>query len=82
MGGLLIRQVAVLGGDASGIVLQHAGEPGIAKIATIETERIVVGQKKNSQGKVVQKYVNVKTLIKDVVFEETHNNAMNVEPEP
>ena len=49
---------------------------------TPETERIVVGQKKNSQGKVVQKYVNVKTLIKDVVFEETHNNAMNVEPEP
>jgi ABC-2 type transport system permease protein len=47
---------------------------------TPETERIVVGQKKNSQGKVVQKYVNVKTLIKDVVFEETHNNAMNVEP--
>lgn len=33
-----------------------------------ETECIVVGQKKNSQGKVVQKYVNVKTLIKDVTY--------------
>ena len=47
-----------------------------------ETERIVVGQQKNKQGKVVQKYVNAKTLIKDVVFEETHDNAMNVPVEP
>ena len=45
-------------------------------------ERIVVGQQKNKQGKVVQKYVNAKTLIKDVVFEETHDNAMNVPVEP
>jgi len=45
-----------------------------------ETERIVVGQQKNKEGKIVQKYVNAKTLIKDVVFEETHDNAMNVEP--
>ena len=43
-----------------------------------ETERIVVGQTKNKQGKIVQKYVNAKTLVKDVVFEETHDNAMNV----
>ena len=42
-----------------------------------ETERIVVGQTKNKQGKIVQKYVNAKTLVKDVVFEETHDNAMN-----
>ena len=43
-----------------------------------ETERIVVGQTKNKQGKIVQKYVNAKTLVKDVIFEETHDNAMNV----
>ena len=46
-----------------------------------ETERIVVGQQKNKEGKITQKYVNAKKLIKDVVFEETHDNAMNVEPE-
>ena len=31
--------------------------------------------------KVIQKYVNAKTLIKDVVFEETHDNTMNLESE-
>ena len=41
-----------------------------------ETERVVVGQE-NKNGKVKQKYVVAKTLIKDVVFEETHDNAMN-----
>ena len=46
-----------------------------------ETERIVVGQT-TKNGKVIQKYVNAKKLVKDVVFEETHDNAMNVEPEP
>ena len=30
-------------------------------------------------GKIVQKYVNAKTLVKDVVFEETHDNSMKVE---
>ena len=45
-----------------------------------ETERVVVGQEKKD-GKVKQKYVNAITLLKDVVFEETHDNAMNVEPE-
>ena len=29
-------------------------------------------------GKIVQKYVNAKTLVKDVVFEETHDNSMKV----
>jgi len=43
-----------------------------------EIERIVVGQDTNEEGKVVQKYVNVKRLVKDVLFEETHDNAMNV----
>jgi len=47
---------------------------------TPETERIVVGQQKNKEGKIVQKYVNVKTMVRDVVFEETHDNSMNVEP--
>lgn len=45
-----------------------------------ETERIVVGSAEKD-GKVIQKYVNAKTLVKDVVFEETHDNAMNIEPE-
>ena len=45
-----------------------------------ETERVVVGQEKKD-GKVKQKYVNAITLLKDVVFEETHDNAMNVELE-
>ena len=46
-----------------------------------ETERVVVGQSKGSDGSVKQKYVVAKTLVKDVVFEETHDNAMNVEPD-
>ena len=44
-----------------------------------ETERVVVGQEKKPDGTVKQKYVNAITLLKDVVFEETHDNAMNVE---
>ena len=46
-----------------------------------ETERVVVGQEKKSDGSIKQKYVIAKTLVKDVVFEETHDNSMNVEPE-
>jgi predicted histone-like DNA-binding protein len=45
-----------------------------------ETERIVVGSAEKD-GKVIQKYVNAKTLVKDVAFEETHDNTMNLEPE-
>ena len=41
-----------------------------------ETERVVVGQTTNKDGKIVQKYVVAKSLIKDVLFEETHENAM------
>jgi len=44
-----------------------------------ETSRVVVGQEKKDDGTVKQKYVNAITLLKDVVFEETHDNAMNVE---
>ena len=46
-----------------------------------ESERVVVGQEKDKNGKVKLKYVNAITLLKDVVFEETHDNAMNTEPE-
>ena len=46
-----------------------------------ETERVVVGQEKKPDGSIKQKYVIAKTLVKDVVFEETHDNSMNVEPE-
>jgi predicted histone-like DNA-binding protein len=41
-----------------------------------ETERVVVGQTTNKDGKIVQKYVVTKSLIKDVLFEETHENTM------
>ena len=46
-----------------------------------ETTRVVVGQQKADDGSVKQKYVNAITMLKDVVFEETHDNAMNVEGE-
>ena len=45
-----------------------------------ETERIIVGQEKKD-GKVKQKYVIVKTLVKDVVFEETYDTALKPEAE-
>ena len=47
-----------------------------------ETERIIVGQTKNKQNKVVQKYVVAKTLVKDVVFEETYDTSLAPEPTP
>ena len=43
-----------------------------------ETERVVVGQT-TKDGKVVQKYVVAKTLVKDVVFEETYDTAMKAD---
>jgi len=46
-----------------------------------ETERVVVGQEKKADGTVKLKYVNAISLLKDVVFEETHDNSMNLEPE-
>jgi predicted histone-like DNA-binding protein len=55
---------------------------GVRVLFQPETTRVVVGQEKKSDGSVKQKYVNAITLLKDVVFEETHDNAMNVEPEP
>jgi predicted histone-like DNA-binding protein len=50
-------------------------------IFTPESERIVVGQTVNKKGKVVQKFVVAKTLVKDVVFEETYDTSMLPEPE-
>jgi len=46
-----------------------------------ETERVVVGQTTNKQGKVVQKYVIAKTLVKDVLFEETYDTNLKPESE-
>jgi hypothetical protein len=46
-----------------------------------ETERVVVGQQKMPDGSVKQKFVQAISLLKDVVFEETHDNSMNAEPE-
>jgi hypothetical protein len=34
---------------------------------------------KKSDGSIKLKYVNAKALLKDVLFEETHDNAMNVD---
>ena len=47
-----------------------------------ETERVVVGQAVNKKGQVKQKYVVAKTLVKDVVFEETYDTTMQPEAEP
>ena len=46
-----------------------------------ETVRVVVGQEKKADGTIKLKYVNAITLLKDVTFEETHDNSMNVESE-
>ena len=47
-----------------------------------ETERVIVGQNVNKKGKVVQKYVVAKTLVKDVVFEETYDTSLAPESTP
>ena len=43
-----------------------------------ESQRVVVGQEKKD-GKVRQKFVIVKTLVKDVVFEETYDTSLKPE---
>ena len=43
-----------------------------------ETARVVVGQTRKD-GKIKQKFVVVKTLVKDVVFEETYDTALQPE---
>ena len=44
-----------------------------------ESSRVVVGQTMNKKGKIVQKFVVAKTLVKDVVFEETYDTSLNPE---
>lgn len=46
-----------------------------------ESERVVVGQTVNRKGQIKQKYVIAKTLVRDVVFEETHDTSLQPEPE-
>ena len=41
-----------------------------------EIERIVVGSSVNENGKIIQKYVNAKSLVKDVAFEEAHGKPV------
>ena len=70
----------------SSIGVEKAADCSAATITTRrvlfqpEVERIVEGSAVKD-GKIIQKYVNAKSLIKDVTFEETHDNAMNVESE-
>ena len=47
-----------------------------------ETERVVVGQKVNKKGQITQKYVIAKSLVKDVVFEETYDTSLQPESNP
>jgi len=51
-------------------------------IFTPETERIVVGQNINKKGKIKQKYVIAKTLVKDVDFEETFDTSLKPDTDP
>ena len=44
-----------------------------------ETERIVVGSGEKN-GKIFQKYVNAKSLLKDVAFEEAHGQTVAASP--
>ena len=44
-----------------------------------ESSRVVVGQTVNKKGKVVQKFVVAKTLVKDVLFEETYDSRLRPE---
>ena len=39
-----------------------------------------LGQKVNKKGKITQKYVIAKTLVKDVSFEETYDTTLKPEP--
>ena len=44
-----------------------------------ESKRVVVGQTVNKQGKITQKFVIAKTLVKDVLFEETFDTSLKPE---
>ena len=81
-----LEGIGILKVGFSSIGVAKAEDCGASTITTRrvlfqpETERVVVGQESKS-GKVKLKYVNAITLLKDVVFEETHDNTMNAEPE-
>ena len=47
---------------------------------TPETTRVVTGQERRANGTVKQKYSIAKQLLKDVVFEEAHENTVPAEP--
>ena len=49
---------------------------------TPETARVVTGQERRADGTVKQKYSIAKQLLKDVVFEEAHENKVEVTAEP
>ncbi len=48
---------------------------------TPETARVVTGQERRANGTVKQKYSIAKQLLKDVVFEEAHENTVPVSEE-
>ena len=82
-----LEGIGILKVGFSSIGVTKAEDCGASTITTRrvlfqpETERVVVGQTKKSDGTVKQKYVTAISLLKDVVFEETHDNSMNVESE-
>ena len=49
-------------------------------LSTPETTRVVTGQERRANGTVKQKYSIAKQLLKDVVFEEAHENTVPAEP--
>ena len=82
-----LEGIGILKVGFSSIGVTKAEDCGASTITTRrvlfqpETERVVVGQTKKSNGTVKQKYVTAISLLKDVVFEETHDNSMKVESE-
>ena len=62
----------------SSIGVNDKDDCGAQKLFQPETARVVVGQTRKD-GKIKQKFVVVKTLVKDVVFEETYDTALQPE---
>ena len=69
--------IAVL--DELGSAMKHFFELG--QKVTPETARVVTGQERRANGTVKQKYSIAKQLLKDVVFEEAHENTSPVSEE-
>ena len=80
-----LEGIGILKVGFSSIGVEKAEDCGASTITTRrvlfqpETERVVVGQTKKSDGTVKQKYVTTISLLKDVIFEETHDNSMKTE---